>query len=151
MPGLSPRPDHPVTALAPLAPSFARSALPRKRVRSLTLNGPRMMERRASFDHLVGAGEQRRRYLQPNCSRGLEIDHEFELCGLLNGQVSRLGALQNLVDVRRGTSVLVRQIRPVGHEATGVNELLVSMNHRKSLPRSQFNDLLSMRCENYVV
>ena len=32
---MSPRPDHPVTASAPLAPSFARSALPRKRVRSV--------------------------------------------------------------------------------------------------------------------
>src|SRR6266568_6201758 len=40
MPGLSPRPDHPVTALAPLAPSFARSALPRKRVRSVALIRP---------------------------------------------------------------------------------------------------------------
>src|SRR5436309_11673409 len=36
-PSLSLHLDHPVTASAPLAPFFARSALPRKRVRSLTL------------------------------------------------------------------------------------------------------------------
>src|SRR5438034_9058125 len=34
-PSLSLHLDHPVTASAPLAPFFARSALPRKRVRSM--------------------------------------------------------------------------------------------------------------------
>jgi hypothetical protein len=37
------------------------------------------------FDHLVGAGEQRRRHLEakrPSC--GLEVDHELELGRLLD-------------------------------------------------------------------
>src|SRR5436309_13909727 len=38
-PSLSLHLDHPVTASAPLAPFFARSALPRKRVRSLAPKG----------------------------------------------------------------------------------------------------------------
>jgi hypothetical protein len=33
------------------------------------------------IDHLVGAGEQRRRHLQAECFRGLEIDYQFELVG----------------------------------------------------------------------
>ena len=36
------------------------------------------------FDHLVGAGEQRRRHVQAERPRGLEIDYQFELGWLLN-------------------------------------------------------------------
>jgi hypothetical protein len=30
------------------------------------------------FDHLVGAGEECRRYLQANCFRGPEVDHQLK-------------------------------------------------------------------------
>jgi hypothetical protein len=34
---------------------------------------------RHSFDHLVGAGQQRRQHGQPERLRGLEVDHQFVL------------------------------------------------------------------------
>ena len=45
---------------------------------------------------------------------GFEVYDQFELGRLLHGQVSRFLALQDAVDVIRGTSELVDQIRPIG-------------------------------------
>jgi hypothetical protein len=40
-----------------------------------------------SFDHLVGAGEDRRRYGQPERGRGWQVDDQFEPGRLLDWQV----------------------------------------------------------------
>ncbi len=60
-----------------------------------------------SLDHLVGAGEKRRRNAQPESLRGLEIDGEFVFVWGLHGQVSRFLALQYATDVVCRASVLV--------------------------------------------
>jgi hypothetical protein len=53
-----------------------------------------------SFDHLIGAGEQRGWNGETERLRRLEVDDELEFGGLLDGQVRGLGAPQDLVDVR---------------------------------------------------
>src|SRR5882724_7809346 len=58
------------------------------------------------LNHFIRSAEYRLRNSQPKGLGGLEIDHELELGGLLDGQVSGLGALQNLVDIRRGPAEL---------------------------------------------
>jgi hypothetical protein len=45
------------------------------------------------FDHLVGAGEQRRRQVDVERPGGFEIDDEFQPSGLLNGEITGLLAL----------------------------------------------------------
>jgi hypothetical protein len=51
-----------------------------------------------SLDDLVRPHENRLRDRQAEGLRGLEVDDQLELCGLLNREVGGLRALQNLVD-----------------------------------------------------
>src|SRR5215510_13214580 len=67
-----------------------------------------------SFDHLVGEQLQRIRNVQSNCSRSLEIDHQFELGWLIDWQVCRLGALEKPCCIDAGFAILVPDIRSVG-------------------------------------
>jgi hypothetical protein len=57
-----------------------------------------------SLDHLVGAQQERLRNGEPERLGGLEIDGQIELRGLLHRQVSRLGALQDLVHIDGATA-----------------------------------------------
>jgi hypothetical protein len=52
----------------------------------------------ASFDHLVGAGEQRRRHFQANRLRHEQVNDEVELGLLLDRKIGGLRPPQNLVD-----------------------------------------------------
>src|SRR5215218_3916646 len=70
----------------------------------------------ASFEHLVGQGQQRKRngYAEP--LRCLCIHSESELARLFNRKVCGRSALENLGDVDAATTVTVRNISSIGHE-----------------------------------
>jgi len=60
-----------------------------------------------SLDHLIGAGEERGWNAKPKRLSGLQIDHQLELRGLLDRQISWVRASEDEVDVdaaRRKTS-----------------------------------------------
>ena len=52
-----------------------------------------------SFDHLVGAGKQRRRDVEAERLGGVEVDEQLDFRGLLDRQVRRLLALEDLSGV----------------------------------------------------
>ena len=54
----------------------------------------------ALFDHLVSGRVRRRRHGEAERLGGLEVDYQLEFGRLLHGEIGRLRALKNLVDVR---------------------------------------------------
>jgi hypothetical protein len=56
-------------------------------------------QRVGSLDHLIRSREHRRRDRETQRLGGLRVDDQFELGGLLDGEVGGLGPLEDLVDV----------------------------------------------------
>jgi hypothetical protein len=77
----------------------------------------------SSFDHLVGALQQRRRHFDAKRLCGLQIDHQFELGGLLDRQVGRVRTLENLVDENGGPTIEISNIRSVGQKEASAYSL----------------------------
>src|SRR6516165_32663 len=78
---------------------------------------------RNSFDHLVGAAEQRERNGEPERPGGLEIDDQLDLRCLLHRQVGRLLALKDAAGIDADQSERVRKIGSVAHQASCRSEL----------------------------
>ena len=70
-----------------------------------------------SFDYLVGLREEQRWDGQLQRLRCPRIDHQLKFCGLLDGQVGGLGALQYFVHIRCAAPEPIGNARPVGQEA----------------------------------
>jgi hypothetical protein len=67
-----------------------------------------------SFNHLIGADEQRGRYGESKLLRGLQIDDQLKFGWLQDRQVVRLLARQNSADVSSRRAQLVGESRAIG-------------------------------------
>jgi hypothetical protein len=61
--------------------------------------------------------------VRPICLAVFQIDDELEFLRLLNGEIRRLGAFQNLVHIGGGAPVQVRIVDAVEHKPTGFHKI----------------------------
>src|SRR6516165_8471843 len=88
-------------------------------------------ERTALFDQLVGAAEQRRRHIDAESLCGLEVDHQLVLGWRLHGEISRLLAFEDPIDVSCGAPVLVDKINAIGDQNATGNKKSIGSDCRK--------------------
>src|SRR5262245_38480663 len=82
------------------------------------------------LDHLVGASEQRWRHRDAESLGCDQIDDQFELGWLLDGEIGRLRSAQNLVNVDGGAPPKVWEACPIGHEAARFDVLAKAVHGR---------------------
>src|SRR5215472_8584751 len=72
-----------------------------------------------SFDHLVGAGEQRRWHIEAERPSGVEVDHQLELGRLHDWQVHRLGAIEDTRGIEPDLAKGIGEVGSVAHQPAG--------------------------------
>ena len=91
--------------------------------------------------NLIRPLQERRRHPQAEGLRGLEVDRQLELRGLLDGEVGRLGTFEDAVDVPRRLAEIFGEIRTIGNQAAWVRKIgSVEIDRRDAVAGRQRND-----------
>src|SRR5215471_18258696 len=94
------------------------------------------------FDHLVGAGEERRWHSNAKRLGGFHIDDQLETSRLLHRQIGGLDAFEDFVDVDGSLAKKVRIYRGVRHQPAFVDEPARHGNRRHAALQRQIGGAL---------
>jgi hypothetical protein len=103
------------------------------------------------FDDLIGGGEQIGRHGEAERLRGLEVDDQLELGGLLRRQVAGLFALEDATEKDARLAPLIGVDRPLAHPPAGIGPLAREINCRHRVARCQREDLRLSANHDHVV
>src|SRR5215213_70664 len=98
----------------------------------------------ASFDDLVSEQENRSGDGHAECFSGLEIDHELEAGGSLNGLLRCIGAIEDLARQGPRLAKEPRQVGAVGEKAPRARELREKRNGRKPVFEAEVGEQLQI-------
>src|SRR6266576_4197363 len=95
----------------------------------------------ASFNHLVGACEQRCRDVQAERPSSLGVDHQLELDRLHHRQVRRLSALEDSTGVDTDLTPRIRKVAPVAYQPANFGKLAPRIRNGDPVMRRQVDQL----------
>src|SRR5215472_2554852 len=93
-----------------------------------------------SFDHLVGAREQRRRNFDAKCLRRIEVNNQLKFGRLQHRQVGGLGALKNFADIDAKLTISICAVVSVTDESACIRELTPFIDRGNSVSCRQRDD-----------
>jgi hypothetical protein len=83
------------------------------------------------FDHLVGAGEQRRRHGEAERLRSLEVDHQFQVSGKFDRQIARRHPVQDFMHVIGRAAEARAKIDSIANQPAVVDMFPISVDGGK--------------------
>ena len=82
-------------------------------------------------------------HVNTKCFGGLDIDYQFDLCGLLDWQVGGLLTLENPTGVGSGQTMRICKTASVAYQAAGLGVLAERIDRRRGVAGSQRGKLFA--------